>query len=831
MKRLGNSQKVITIIFCSFLLLSILPVVGWNAVWAAGSVYRVDHSATGLETGLNWGDAFLTLQDALDVATAGDEIWVAAGVYKPTKRTDLNDDRTATFQLVEGVAIYGGFAGGETHKTDRNWELNKTILSGDLDNNDNVDGIGVTPTFDDINGNGNAYNLIRGDDAITYTNATVLDGFILTGGSTKSGGADYEERDGAAIRFREYASPVLRNLQVIGNKSTDDGGAIHFLHNSSPILENVTVESATAGDFGGGIYFESDNSPTFSNVTVKDTTGRRSAGIYLHDNNNVIFANLYVCNNASSETANNGGNGGSGLSIGSNNIVKIMNGVFSANVSSNENGGGFRMKGDNDVDLHNVTLSGNQANSGGGIYIRNSGNIVTLTNSIVWGNSSEIDSGAAVALAVNHSLISNSANPYTGTGNVSSAISPFVTDPSGGDCGDLRLKASAATVDSGSNAGLPADSLDINSNNDTAEDLPLDLDDQFRIYNSTVDMGAYEISVTPTAQTITFTLSAAAQSGLGIGNQENLMATASSGLTVVFESDSPSICSVVGTTATMLDSGICSITASQLGNGTYAAAPEVTRSIIVSEESKVNQTITLTNPVDSSVAFVNDTISLIASSTSNLPVSFSSGTPSICSVSGSNAMMIQAGTCVINANQAGDETYNPASQKSASVTVEKRNQTITFINPEVGTNSVVGENVSLSATSDSGLTVAFSSNSPSVCSVSGDSASMLAQGNCELVATQEGNGEYKAAVAVIRSVAVGSVSKLNQTITFNTPADLDEATLNDVLSLSATASSGLQVSFALGQDSDDKDICDIAGSLVVMKNYGVCQIVASQQGR
>ena len=409
---------------------------------------------------------------------------------------------------------------------------------------------------------------------------------------------------------------------------------------------------------------------------------------------------------------------------------------------------------------------------------------------------------------------------------MSSTISPFVQDPSGSDCGDLRLKASAATVDTGSNASLPSDRLDINSNNDTAEDLPHDLAGQFRIYNSTVDMGAYEISVAPTAQTITFTLSAAAQSGLGVGNQENLSATASSGLTVIFGSDTPVICSVSGTTATMLSSGICSITAVQYGNGTYAAAPEVTRSIIVSEDFKLDQTITITSPVDSAVVFVNDTIPLTAFSTSNLPVSFGSGTPSICSVSGSSATMIQAGSCTIHANQSGNGTYNPAPQKSVSILVENRSQTITFVNPEVGKSSAVGENINLSAVSDSGLTVTFSSNSPTVCSVSDEIASMLTDGSCELVASQEGNGEYKAAVPVIRSVAVGSASKMNQTITFSSPADQSEAAKNAVINLEATSSSELPVAFSTNTSA----ICTIAGPLVVMNNFGTCQIIASQSG-
>jgi hypothetical protein len=68
------------------------------------------------------------LQYALGVAVAGDEIWVKAGTYKPT----TGSDRTATFQLVSGVAIYGGFAGTETSRDDRDWQTHVTTLSGDL---------------------------------------------------------------------------------------------------------------------------------------------------------------------------------------------------------------------------------------------------------------------------------------------------------------------------------------------------------------------------------------------------------------------------------------------------------------------------------------------------------------------------------------------------------------------------------------------------------------------------------------------------------------------------------------------------------------------------
>ena len=68
------------------------------------------------------------------VAASGDEVWVAAGTYKPTGGAD----QTISFNPPAGVKIYGGFAGTETSRGQRDWITNKTILSGDLQGNDNA---------------------------------------------------------------------------------------------------------------------------------------------------------------------------------------------------------------------------------------------------------------------------------------------------------------------------------------------------------------------------------------------------------------------------------------------------------------------------------------------------------------------------------------------------------------------------------------------------------------------------------------------------------------------------------------------------------------------
>jgi len=100
----------------------------------------------------SWATA-CELSFALSSAVSSQEIWVAAGTYKPT----AGSDRTATFQLKAGVALYGGFAGDEATRAERDWAAHVTTLSGDL---------GVANNTTD-----NSYHVVTG-----ATGAT-LDGF------------------------------------------------------------------------------------------------------------------------------------------------------------------------------------------------------------------------------------------------------------------------------------------------------------------------------------------------------------------------------------------------------------------------------------------------------------------------------------------------------------------------------------------------------------------------------------------------------------------------------------------------------------------------------
>ncbi len=239
--RLGSSLRA--------LALTALLLVG--ALSTQATIRYVKPTASGSGDGSSWANASANLQAMINASSAGDQVWVAAGTYKPTTTTN----RSISFSLKNGVAVYGGFNGTETLLSQRNWVVNVTILSGDIG----------TPGDD----SDNSYHVVY-NSGINST--ALLDGFTITKGRT--GGALFPDDAGGGM-LNSYSSPTLTNCSFSGNRANTGGGM--FNSYSSPTLTNCSF-SENAATFGGGGIMNIFSSPTLMNCSFSGNTATFGGG-------------------------------------------------------------------------------------------------------------------------------------------------------------------------------------------------------------------------------------------------------------------------------------------------------------------------------------------------------------------------------------------------------------------------------------------------------------------------------------------------------------------------------------------------------------------------
>ncbi len=289
----------------------------------------------------------------------------------------------------------------------------------------------------------------------------------------------------------------------------------------------------------------------------------------------------------------------------------------------------------------------------------------------------------------------------------------------------------------------PGDSWQIMLTVNVAANAPAQITNQVTVSGG----GFNSVTASDTATLIPFqTIAFAPISSVAFGAAPfTVSATASSGLPVIFSSGTPSVCSVTSTTVMILTGGVCSIVASQAGNASYGAA-SVTQSFIV---NPIAQTISFTppvNPVDAPTVVV----SLNATASSGLPVHIQSSTSNCSVYAGTSVYLGSTGPCTITFLQPGNASYAPATLTATFII--GKTQTITF-NP-VGDLATSTTSVSLTAASTSGLAVVFTSNTPSVCTVSQSTVTILNSGGCSITASQPGNTTYAPALGVTQDFTV-----------------------------------------------------------------------------
>lgn len=224
------------------------------------SVFFVNQYATGSGNGSSWADACTNLQDALDKASSGDAIWIAAGTYKPTVDASGNgspaDERTKTFQLIHGVSLFGGFDGTEIMLAERDWETNETVLNGDI-------GVG-----DDISDN--CYHVVTGADSLE------LNGFTITGGYASAGTTD--DGHGGGIFLKNVSAFKLDCCIVKDNIASTGGGGMVVSNCDSIEISNSIFLRDSVSWWGGAIQ-NGESSLTISNSSfIKNTASLPSRG-------------------------------------------------------------------------------------------------------------------------------------------------------------------------------------------------------------------------------------------------------------------------------------------------------------------------------------------------------------------------------------------------------------------------------------------------------------------------------------------------------------------------------------------------------------------------
>jgi len=220
------------------------------ACWSPDIIY-VDVNAFGNNIGTSWTHAYTDLQDALETARdcGCDEIWAAEGTYYTHIET-VDSALPIAFELVEGVGLYGGFAGYETNRSQRNWILNQTILDGDIPG-------GYTDSDTD--------HIVIAEDV---NESAVLDGFIIQKGFY------------AGIKI-DNSSPIVENVKIEetvgynydGNHSYG-GSGIYCTNNASPTIKNCIIINSE----GSGIY-SLDSSLSVSDCNIASNGYRQNNGL------------------------------------------------------------------------------------------------------------------------------------------------------------------------------------------------------------------------------------------------------------------------------------------------------------------------------------------------------------------------------------------------------------------------------------------------------------------------------------------------------------------------------------------------------------------------
>lgn len=452
--------------------------------------FHVLQTAQGDQSGLDWQNACTDLHDALEMANqAGGspvEIWVGAGRYKPDRNTG-NPDRF--FTLRGRASLYGGFAGSETSREQRDTLANETILTGDLADNDGPDGTGMEE---------NSSLVVLAETWLS--DDFVLDGVTITGAPPSSGLGDA----GLSI----LGNPVIRNCRIERNMASG-----MEIWQSAPRIEHCQFTNNT-GVAGAALVWS--GSPIVSDCVFEENSASEGGAVELIGGSPMFF-NCRFGNN----TAERGGalSANDDFFSGDALHATLINCIFAGNVGTEAGGAVYiSLPTDSTVNLSQCTFAHNTTAQGGGVIHHAYGSL-TVANSILC----DSDASYSVFLPLSGAIldIQHCVLPHGRAGvRISDGVlnygpgmveaDPGFMDSLGSDGiagtqdDDLRPAPGSPAIDAGNNSALPPDMFDLDGDGDSSEPWPHDFRGLARRVDDPtaedvgmgdapiVDIGAYE---------------------------------------------------------------------------------------------------------------------------------------------------------------------------------------------------------------------------------------------------------------------------------------------------------------------------------------------------
>ncbi len=285
-----------------------LGMILWGGMAMAQRIIYVKTGGSG--DGGSWTTALGDVQAAIDAASSGDSVWIATGTYYPSTVRELEGAELFgySFELKDGVSLYGGFKGNETALSERRmrknggdaWDFSyPTVLSQSEGEVGGVIRSGETP----------------------LTAPVILDGLVIQNGQAVGSGVD-----GMGGGVQAMGLITIRNCLITGNLARDGGGLA----------------------LGGGATVESCG--IFDNELIEEGWGGKGGGLYLFGDGNLVIGSIVADNGVVEGGVQNGGG-----------IYAVGNGdVMHCTIVGNcamREGGGVWCEGD--VEVSNSIIWGN----------------------------------------------------------------------------------------------------------------------------------------------------------------------------------------------------------------------------------------------------------------------------------------------------------------------------------------------------------------------------------------------------------------------------------------------------------------------------------------